>query len=288
MTGPSNLAKGAAWMTAGTVVGTIMLIFIRFAGTEVHGFEIAFLRNLMAASVLLPWFLIRHRGRMPSDGFRWHFLRALFTAGAMLCLFAAIPLLAVAEFTALTLTQPFFATAGAALFLRERVPARRWGILVFGFAGGLLVAMPDFGAVLDGTRLLGVGLALLGTLFAVGDYLVLRVVARNLPSVSVVVWITVLLVPLTAAPAGMVWQMPSPVTLGWLAGLAAAATLGQYTATRAFYWTEVSAMMPFDFLRLVLAALAGWLVFEEPLTPITLIGAAMILLANLLVLRVRA
>ena len=288
MTDRTNFWKGFAWMAFGTVLGTVMVILIRFAGDELHGFEIAFFRNVIAAAILLPWFLVRHRGRLPAMGLRWHLLRAACMATAMLSLFTAIGLLPVAEFTALSLMQPFAATAGAALFLHEKVPARRWRGMTVGLMGGLLVAMPDVGMALDAERMLGIGLIVVGTLAAVGDSLILRVVAQRQPTSTVVLWITLLVVPFTAVPAGVVWQPPSGEALLWLAGLALAATLGQFAATRALYWTEVSALTPFDFLRLVLAAAVGWALFDEVPSVTTLDGSALILGASVYVARTRA
>ncbi len=281
----TNFWKGFAWIAFGTVLGTVMVILIRFAGDELHGFEIAFFRNVIAAAALLPWFLVRHKGRLPTMGLRWHILRAACMATAMLSLFTGIGLLPVAEFTALSLMQPFAATAGAALLLREKVPARRWRGMTLGLVGGLLVAMPDVGIAMDAERMLGIGLILVGTLAAVGDSLILRVVAQRQPTATVVLWITLLVVPFTAIPAGVVWQPPSGETLLWLAGLALAATLGQFAATRALYWTEVSALTPFDFLRLVLAAAVGWALFDEVPSVTTLAGSALILAASVYVAR---
>lgn len=66
----------------------------------------------------------------------------------------------------------------------------------------------------------------------------------------------------------------------WTAALAAAATLGQLTATRAFACTDVSYLALFDFLRLVFVAVIGIALFGEAVDAWTMLGAAVIVLAS--------
>ena len=53
-------------------------------------------------------------------------------------------LLPLAEAVALNFTLPLFATAGAALFLAERVGPRRWGATFVGFIGMLIIGAVAF------------------------------------------------------------------------------------------------------------------------------------------------
>ena len=67
-----------------------------------------------------------------------------------------------------------------------------------------------------------------------------------------------------------------------------AGTLGQLLFTQAFRVADMTAVMPFDFAKLIWAALLGWLVFHEAPSPSTLAGAAVIFLATSWIARVEA
>ncbi len=64
-------------------------------------------------------------------------------------------------------------------------------------------------------------------------------------------------------------------------GVALTATVGQYFWVQAFKAGEMSAVAPFEYLRLPFAVLVGWLVWGE--TPViwTYVGAAIVIASAL-------
>ena len=63
-------------------------------------------------------------------------------------------------------------------------------------------------------------------------------------------------------PALFVGQWPSGDALLWLVLIGALGTLGQIGVAQAFRFADVSAVLPFDFLRLIWAAIIGFLAFS--------------------------
>ena len=57
--------------------------------------------------------------------------------------------------------------------------------------------------------------------------------------------------------------MPSPETLAWLAGVGLVATLSQLTLSRALAVADATAVLPFDYSKLIFAAILGRAVFGE-------------------------
>ncbi|MBV9890125.1 MAG: DMT family transporter, partial [Rhizobacter sp.] len=77
-------------------------------------------------------------------------------------------------------------------------------------------------------------------------------------------------------------------TLGvwpWIAVIAVCGTYSHYCMAQALRHADATVIVPMDFLRVPLTALAGWLVYGERIDAFTIGGAAMILVANLLNLR---
>ena len=62
-------------------------------------------------------------------------------------------------------------------------------------------------------------------------------------------------------------------------------TYSHYCMTRALRYADATTVVPMDFLRVPLAALVGWLVYAERVDIVTVLGAALILTANLLNLK---
>jgi len=69
--------------------------------------------------------------------------RGLFEVLTAICFFTGLILLPVAEVYTLLMTNPFFVTIFAFIFLKEKVGIRRWGAVVIGFIGVMFVINPQ-------------------------------------------------------------------------------------------------------------------------------------------------
>ena len=69
--------------------------------------------------------------------------RGMFEVLTAICFFTGLILLPVAEVYTLLMTNPFFVTIFAFLFLKERVGIRRWSAVIVGFVGVIFVVNPQ-------------------------------------------------------------------------------------------------------------------------------------------------
>jgi hypothetical protein len=86
---------------------------------------------------------------------------------------------------------------------------------------------------------------------------------------------------LLAIPAIWVWRWPD--AWGWVlaVGVSASATVGQYFWVQAFKAGEMSAVAPFEYLRLPFAVFMGWLIFGQMPEIWTYVGAAIVIASAL-------
>jgi drug/metabolite transporter (DMT)-like permease len=178
----------------------------------------------------------------------------------------------VAEVTAMNYLSPVYVTLGAALFLGERLAARRMLAIAAGLAGALIILRPGFREISPGH------IAMLATALMLGSsYLIAKRLSEQYPA-GIVVTVLSVTVTIGLAPfAAAVWVTPTPVQIGWLFLVAAFATAGHYAMTRAFSAAPVSVTQPVTFLQLVWATLLGILVFDEPADGWVILGGAVIL-----------
>ena len=268
-------------MIAGGFIFAVMTVLIRPLSETVHAFEIVFFRNLFGLLMLAPWIIGGVDLRFwRSPNVHLHLLRSAAMLGAMLCWFSAVPLLPLVQAISLNFTAPIFVTLLAALLLRETVRARRWAAVGVGFLGVLVIMRPGFDRVGLG-QVLVLGDAMCWALAIV----LVRLMARREPAKVILVYMFLLVLPLSAVPAAMVWTWPD--ANGWLllVALSACSTVGHYCATRAFVVAEPSAIMPFDYLRMLWYGGAGWLLFGEVPSGWTLIGGVIIVGSSLYIVR---
>lgn len=264
--------RGAVLMIAAGASFAVMMVTVRHVSSSVHPFEAAFFRNLFGLAVMMPWLWRRGLGALATQRFGMHLARAICGLSAMLCLFMALSLLPLAETTALTFAAPLFATAGAALVLKERVRLRRWSATLLGFAGVLIILRPGAEAV-SPAALVALGAA--G--FMACAILCVKSLSGTERPEAIVVYFGLLVTPISLIPALFFWKTPDPETLLWLLLIGLMATSGQVLMTRAFAAAEASAVMPFDFARLVFVSLLAMILFAEMPDAWTYLGAAVIL-----------
>jgi drug/metabolite transporter (DMT)-like permease len=96
---------------------------------------------------------------------------------------------------------------------------------------------------------------------------------------TTVAWLIVMSVPITLVPALFAWSLPSLQSLVWLALLAGAGLIAHQSLVRSFAAADASAVLPYDYMRLVVTATLAFLAFGEVPTIWTWIGAAVIVAA---------
>ncbi|HJP21837.1 MAG TPA: DMT family transporter [Alphaproteobacteria bacterium] len=268
--------RGMVLMVISGAMFTAMHATIRLVSAEgpdggLHPFEIAFFRNFFGLVVLLPVLLRTGVAALRTEHFGMHALRSGMQSMAMLMFFTALTLSPLADIAALSFLAPLFATVGAALVLREVVRLRRWSALIIGFAGAMVVLGPGFQEISQGLLLVVVSSAVWGA-----TMLIIKNLGRTDSSLTITAYMALLMTPITLVPALFVWRLPTLVELAGLAVLAALGTVGHLAMAQSFKEADASAVLPFEFTRLIWAALFGFWLFAEVPGLRTWIGGAMI------------
>lgn len=276
---PDNV-RGAAWVVASCVLLVTMSMLVKLAGARLDGLQLGFIRACFALVFVLPVAFAAGPQVFRTNRPGLHLARGLAGSIGMLCGFFALTRMPLADVTAIGFTQPLFLIVLAALVLGETVRARRWTATAIGFVGVLIMLRPGDG-VLDLVALV----ALVGALAAgVVKLLVKRLSVSEAP-LTIMVYLAVIQLVVSAIPAALVWRSPGLFELALMALAAVCSSFGQFCFIRGYRIGEASALAPFEYARLPLAALYGLLLFGETLSPYTLAGAGLIVCSTLYIAR---
>ena len=276
----SGNTRGTLWMIASGIGFTIMAIGIKQLGQRLDSLQIGFFRVLIGFIVILPFVAQVGLERLRTRHLRVHFVRAVFGLIAMYCSYYALARMPLADYTALSFTKPLFATALAVVILGEVVRWRRWSATIVGFLGVLIMVRPGHGTFEPAA------LAVLTDAFAIAFLvtLVKRLPPQETP-LGMLYWFGLFAVVLSVPGAIHAWQWPTLPESLWLAAVGILGALSQSFWIRAFRAGEASAVAPFDYLRLIFAAVVGVMLFGEWPTGWTLIGAAVIVASTIYIAR---
>lgn len=242
--------------------------------------ETMFWRQACALPVVLAFVgATRGLASLRTTRIKGHLARSLVGVVGMVFTFGAVLLLPLAEATTFQFTVPIFATILGALVLGERTGIQRWGAVLVGFAGVLIVAQPGGGTHVP---LFGAIVGLLAALFVALVAILLRQL-RDEPSGTTVFWFSVLTLPLIAIPYAFHLKPHDWLTWANLAAIGVVGGCGQLALTGAAKLAPVSSVVPMDYSGLIWATVYGWLLFGVLPSAMTWVGAPVIIASGLFI-----
>ena len=268
---PPNV-QGALWLVSGGFIFTSTSAMIRLLSTQVESVQTAFFRAVISVILLLPMIAAGRVKPWRSKRIVGHFWRTAMGTGSMVLGFYAVSMLPLADATAIAFSQPLFSVVVAALVLGEKVRWRRWSATVIGFAGVLIMARPG-----EGSLQLGALVALANAAAVSISILLVRRLSDSETPLMILTQFAIFSTILLTVPAILVWRWPD--LWGWVLafGISLSATVGQYFWVQAFKAGEMSAVAPFEYMRLPFAVFVGWLIWGEMPVVWTYVGASIVI-----------
>jgi len=277
----ASARKAAAWMAGWLTAMLVMAVAGREATRTLHVFQIMEMRSVIGFVLLLP--LLHASGGMAAmrtGRLGRHVARNSVHYAAQFGWFFALTMIPIAQVVAIEFTMPIWTALLAVAFLGERLGAARIIAVALGLVGVAVIVRPGLEHV-DPGQLIALAAAV-G--FAVSIILVKSLTATE-SVVSIIFWMLVVQSLIGVVPAALVWRAPTSQVWPWIGVIALCGTYSHYCMTQALRHADAMMIVPMDFLRVPLTAVAGWLVYDERIDLFTVAGAGLILVANLLNLR---
>lgn len=268
-------------MIASGVAFTAFTVFAKLLSAEHSPAFLAFWRAFFALLLSVPFIL---KGRLDVLRISRPGLvltrSVLGTLGFLLSLFAISDMygLPLSQFNAISFSRALFVTVLAALLLREAVGVHRWGAVIIGFVGVLIMATLDGGAA--GISL-GTWLALGSAASLAGAIILVKSLSATHRPITLLIWANILSTVFLLPFAWLHWSAPSLKDWGVIGLMSTCAFGGQYCYIKAMSVGDASFLSPMDYLRLPMAAAADWLLFRLFPGLYIWLGAALIVASTL-------
>lgn len=273
MTPRGDTFAGIGYLLFSVLMFSVMAVFVKQVTDHIPVAEVVFFRNLFG--ILPVAAAVAVSGRIASlrtDRYLDHLRRAVIGVSAMALLFWSYALLPLADATAINFTAPLFLTALSVPLLGETVGPFRWGAVLVGFAGMLLMVHPGDG-VLQAGALIGVASAF----FQAMAMVLISQLSRTESSNTIVFYFALNATVLFALPLPFIWTTPES-SWDWLmlAGCGISGGIAQLLLTRAYAVTRAVVLAPFGYTALLWTGLFGYLLWGQVPEADTLLGAAIV------------
>ncbi|MEM7599574.1 MAG: DMT family transporter [Pseudomonadota bacterium] len=270
-TTPQSPLLGIFWMLITGLCFVAVTALVKLLGTRIPAPEAAFLRYALGLVFLLPFLGTLRQTKLDRATWQLFGWRGLAHTLAVTLWFYSMARIPIADVTAMNYLSPIYVTLGAALFLGERLAARRILAVLAALMGALIILRPGF-------RELDTGhFAMIFTAMLMGaSYLMAKMLSERCSAAVVVALLSITCTIGLAPLAALNWVTPTLWELMILMAVATVATAGHYTMTLAFRAAPLTVTQPVTFLQLVWAVTLGIVVFGEPLDIWVILGGTII------------
>ena len=276
----NQIPRGILYMVMSTVVFAGVNAIVKWELALYPIGEVAFFRSVFAFATVALMILPRTGlAVLRTNRYREHLQRGLSQFGSMTCMFLAFRALSLGSAIAISFSAPLFTTLLSILILKEKVELHRWSALIVGFIGVLVVTHP------------GAGTLTMGAFFALANAVLISSVAVAIRRMSATESTETLTVyQMTVITLCTMCLLPFGFTPpAWLdfVGLAFAGIgngIAQYWWTRSLSLAPPSAVVPFNYLSLIWAAMLGFAIWGDVPTASLLVGSMIVVASGLYIL----
>jgi S-adenosylmethionine uptake transporter len=272
--------RGIFWMLLACCISNSNDIIVKFVGPHLPTPEVAFLRFLFSFLWLVP-FAIARKETLKTAYPRFQILRAVLLLGGITLWCKGVCRVPLTVVTTMSFTTPLFVLPMAAIFLKEKVAWQRWFATVLGFVGIVVVANPS-GPIFESEVF---SLAAATIMFASLDVINKKIVVQE-TMLSMLFYSALGTMLLSVPFAFWHWIWPNLEEIGLLIILGAGANLILFCLLKAFSMSDVSALVPFRYVELLISSTFGYLLFNE-LPSSSMITGAFIIIPSTLYLAYR-
>jgi drug/metabolite transporter (DMT)-like permease len=208
-----------------------------------------------------------------------HIGRAMLQFMAMSSMFTAFGMMPLADAVAISFSSPLFLTVLSIPLLGEKVGRYRWGAVIAGFIGVLVMVRPGSG-VLESGAIFALSNAVFGAISTIG----VRRMTLTEHSATLVFYQGLIATILSACLLPFGWVTPTWIDLLMLVTIGLASGAGQYLWTQAFRFAPAAVAAPFNYTAMIWAMMFGYLVWGDVPTLALLAGAAIVASSGLFIL----
>jgi len=283
MTRPGTLLYAALWMTGAIVSFSVMAVAGREVAVALDTFELLLYRSLIGLVIVLAIARIYGTvGQITTDKLGVHLIRNIGHFTGQNLWFYAVTVIPLTQVFALEFTSPLWVLVLAPFVLGEKLTRTRAIAAGLGFAGVMIITRPGLSAVSPGT--IAAALAAIG--FAISA-LYTRRLTRSTSITCILFWLTAMQSVFGLICAGFDGDIAFPTipSLPWLILVSLGGLIAHFCLTKALTLAPASVVIPIDFTRLPLIALVGLVFYGETLDVWIILGALIIIGANVFNLR---
>ncbi|MBX7149462.1 DMT family transporter [bacterium] len=272
--------NGILLMVMASFCFSIMGGLVKYSTVRLNSHEVVFFRTFLMFLFLLPWMLI-HKIRIWPINAPAMFIRSASGFTALVLAFYVTTKITLADASILNNTSVVFVAIISIFYLKEKPSGFLFFFIFFALIGAAFIVKPSFNVI----NVPGV-LGLTSGVFAAIAYISIKNLHKTEHHMTVIfhfAWFSSLLSFPLMAPH-FLWPHAHEALA--LLGIGIIATLAQIFLTYAYKFADASIVSPYSYTNVLFCALWGFLFWGEKPDHWSLIGALMIIVSSIGIIRI--
>ena len=272
---------GIIFMILSVISFSVMDIVVKLMSSHYPTGQLIFFRGFFG---LIPILFIIPKERfgnlLKTEKIKLHLVRAFGGAFAMTFLYLGLKFLPIADAITISFAAPIFETIFSIIFLNEKVRLIRWLAIFFGLTGVIIVLKP-------GTELFTY-YSFYPILFCIGFATIsiaIKKLSKTEPDYLIALYFTLVLILFGLISISMGWKKIDISDIHYLIIIGLSGSIGNIFLTKSIREADISLVTPIKYLSLVFAIIAGWLIFNEIPSILTISGAMLIILSTFVIFK---
>ncbi|MGI9406542.1 MAG: DMT family transporter [Hyphomicrobiaceae bacterium] len=292
--------KGVVFLITGLAIYSLQDIIIKQLSDLYSVHQIVFVRSIISIPLLFIIIgLDPSPPKLKTSRPVLHAVRGLCQFIAYTSFYLALAAMRLADAVAIAFSAPLVITVLSVIFLGEKVGIKRWGAIVIGIAGVVVIVRPGTG-VFEPAALFAVTCAV-----SYGASAVLaRPLGRGDGGAQMALYATIVYLVMSGglwfvlgdgrhlgenthpsmAFLLRAWSAPTVLHMGMMLATGLISAIGLYCLAQAYRVAEASAVSPFEYTGLIWAISFGFLIFGEVPDIFSVLGILLIVGSGMLVI----
>lgn len=268
----NQIWRGAVYVIAAAFLFAVAPAIARYASSDLNVLILVFWTNVWMFILMCLWVMVRPPvGGLRTGKLGKHFLRSVFTYGAIVTYFFAVVHIPFANAVILQSMGPLFVPILALLIFRRLSDRYVWLGVLISFIGVVLIVRPDrFGVSVGEVS------ALLAALGGAAAALVIWSLGTTEPPDRQMFYFALFALLLSTLSLPWVWQWPTAGQMIQVFFIALFTIIGQFFYAKGFSIAPGDKVNTWIYMSLVFASIIAFVLWDEPILAFTVVGAALV------------
>lgn len=270
---PNDIWRGVILMVTHAIAMSILYIVGKTLTTMFAPEQIAFLYKFSVLAVVFPYSfkggLVKN---LKTSKIKLHMARGAFSLIGSICFYHGLASIQTIDAAAITYLEHIIVLVIGILYFKEKITLAKLVLVILGFSGALLVTKPGFDNF--NSSYLYIFAAL--TFWAFNNWTI-KILGRT-ERTQTQLFYTALFGTIYSAPFAFYkdWSGFQLVHLKYISVMSTLYLIHIIAFFRAFKYADISAVMPFDYTRIMFTGILGYLVLGEVPKESSILGYALI------------